>query len=74
MAIVKFHFLPTLLGVCSLLWLTGSWVKGSVRGARGGENGTLRGGKDKFTGDVELQAGGLGVGSCRDFLKVEEVG
>lgn len=48
--------------------------EGICTGGWGVENGTLRGGKDKFTGDVELQAGGLGVGSCRDFLKVEEVG
>jgi hypothetical protein len=33
----------------------------------------LRGGRDKFTGNMELQAGGLGIGSSRDFPKVEEV-
>lgn len=36
-------------------------------------SGALRGGRGKFTSDVEFQAGGLGIGSCRAFLKVEEL-
>lgn len=31
-------------------------------------SGSLRGGRDEFTGDMELQAGKLGTGSFRDFL------
>lgn len=67
----KIPFCPTLLSApCSdakdLVW------RGRHTSVPQGSR-ALRGGRDKFTGDMEWQAGGLGIGSSRDFLKVEEV-